>query len=818
MITQRKRGSLSRPPTPLWISMDSMSSLRVRRPATLALLLVPLALPAYAQQVPDGATSDPAVTDEQVSTLDQVQVVGQAMTYSKTTVSKEMLDRQFVLGSVNDALNELPGVVVTEADAFGSSDWGTQISMRGFVSNRDTQQIGTTIDGVPNGGSAYGGGSKANRFIDMPDLETVEVSQGTADIASRSNEALGGTLNYLTSEPLETQRVRVIGGIGDNQARKYYARYDTGLIGGNTRAWVSGSSARNDDWIDGSGHTSRDHLAGKFVSALNQWTLSGYASYDDADESEYTSVTPEQFARDPEHDLLTGTLTGIPYLDQNYRSGSRALRKNTFGYLRGAFDGGNGFKTTLTGYAHRMQGRGDWIPPYLVDVSNDGAGAPESEARGGNTVYGGSDLGKLYYLTPGGAAAAMLAGCAGSDAVPAESNPACYPAGSVPVQSYRHSHYDNHRAGAMADVEWRTDLGAIDNTVRAGAWLERVERSVTRDWHRLLNVGTNISFDHQPYWVQFKDNYQTDEQMYCVEDVMRYGAFAWRVGVKQFFVDQTRDRRIGDAQHVQSDSQSDPLLSAGLTWTTPVQGMEAFAGYSQNFAAIASGVLGETDPVALSRVKPETADNIELGLRVSRWPLTGSVTLYDIRFDNRIVYVPANFVTGIDYLGETDGVYENFGGVHARGVEAGLGYGWDNGWRVNGAYTYNKADYLGSGDAARDTALEITPGAQVIGQPRNTLVMSADWRGQAWRFGVSGRYLGKRYLDASNRAALDGVTTFDANLGVELSQLTSQLKGLQLALNVSNLTDKRYLEGVDGSDSAFIAAPRTVGLTLTLDL
>lgn len=106
----------------------------------------------------------------------------------------------------------------------------------------------------------------------------------------------------------------------------------------------------------------------------------------------------------------------------------------------------------------------------------------------------------------------------------------------------------------------------------------------------------------------------------------------------------------------------------------------------------------------------------------------------------------------------------------------------------------------------------------MIGQPRNTLVVSADWRGQAWRFGVSGRYLGKRYLDASNRAALDGVTTFDANLGVELSQLSSQLKGLQLALNVSNLTDKRYLEGVDGSDSAFIGAPRTVGLTVTLDL
>ncbi|UKE47994.1 TonB-dependent receptor [Xanthomonas cerealis] len=794
--------------------MNFPKSFHMPRRTTLALLLS--AMVAHAQAASD-AGAPAADADAQVSTLDQVQVVGQATTYAKTSVSKDMLDRQFAMGSVNDALNELPGVIVTEADAFGSSDWGTQISMRGFVSNRDTQQIGTTIDGLPNGGSAYGGGSKANRFIDTLDLETIEVSQGTADIASRSNEALGGTLNYLTGEPLDAQRVRMAVGIGDNDARKYYARYDTGLMG-TSKAWLSASHSSNSDWIDGSGRTTRDHLAGKFDSDLGAWKLSGYLSYDDADESEYSSVTPEQFARDPEHDLLTGTLTGIPSLDQNYRSGSRALRKNTFGYLRGAFDSGNGFKATLAGYAHRMQGRGDWIPPYLVDVTNDGSGKPESEYTGGRTVSGGSDLGKIYFVTTTGAAATMLAGCSGSAALPAESNPACYPAGSQAVQSYRHSHYDNDRAGVTADAEWRADLGAIDNTVRSGVWLEKYQRSVTRDWHRLLDVGSNIAFDHVPYWVQFKDNYDTDERMYYVEDVMRYGNFAWRVGVKQFFVDQTRDRRIGDSQHVESDSHSDPLFSAGLTWTTPVKGLEAFAGYSQNFAAIPSGVLGETDPVALSRVKPETADNIELGLRMSRWPLTGSVTVYDIRFDNRIVYVPANFVSGIDYLGETDGVYENFGGVHARGVEAALGYGWDNGWRFNGAYTFNKATYLGSGDAARDTALEITPGSQVIGQPRNTLVASADWQGQAWAFGISGRYLGKRYLDASNSNSLDGVTTFDAHLGLSLSQLSAQLQGVKLDLNVSNLTDKRYLEGVDGSDSAFIAAPRTVGLTLTLDL
>ncbi|RKI33577.1 TonB-dependent receptor, partial [Corallococcus sp. AB049A] len=141
----------------------------------------------------------------------------------------------------------------------------------------------------PNGGSGYGGGSLANRYIDTLDLETVEVSQGTADISSRSNEALGGTLNFLTSDPLQDSRLRFVVGAGDNEARKYYVRYDTGLLGGHTRAWVSASSARVHDWIDGSGKTSNDHIAGKFITELDRWTLTGYLSYNDADEPEYTS-------------------------------------------------------------------------------------------------------------------------------------------------------------------------------------------------------------------------------------------------------------------------------------------------------------------------------------------------------------------------------------------------------------------------------------------------------------------------------------------------------------------------------------------------
>ena len=119
--------------------------------------------------------------------------------------------------------------------------------------------------------------------------------------------------------------------------------------------------------------------------------------------------------------------------------------------------------------------------------------------------------------------------------------------------------------GVTADVEWRQTFGSIDNTVRGGLWVEKLDRSARRDWHRLLNVGQDIAFDHQPYWVQFEDRYKVDEQMYYIEDVARFGPFSARLGVKQFFVDQSRRRVIGAAENVTSDSKSDPLLSTGFT-------------------------------------------------------------------------------------------------------------------------------------------------------------------------------------------------------------------------------------------------------------
>ena len=302
-------------------------------------------------------------------------------TYAYSSIHETRLKQQNSMTSVLAVVNNLPGVLINEGDVFGGDDWSTTVSIRGFQLSLDEQQVGITVDGIPNGNSKYGGGAKANRYIDSPNLGGVLVSQGTADIASRSNEALGGTLNFLTQDPLHEQRIRVSATMGEYASRKFYGRYDTGTVMANTQAWISVSTADNKVWIDESGEAGRDHLAAKVVSQLDRVRLTGYVSWDDVHEDNYQRITLDQFAENPDWDRLTGAWTGVPHIDQAYRRGWSTLRENLFGYGRAEFSFGP-VEFNVAGYFHTNEGRGDWLPPYVVDVTADGAGS--AQYRTGN--------------------------------------------------------------------------------------------------------------------------------------------------------------------------------------------------------------------------------------------------------------------------------------------------------------------------------------------------------------------------------------------------------------------------------------------------
>ena len=223
------------------------------------------------------------------SDIEVLSVVGKRVSYANNATDNNSKQLQPAIGNVMDLVNNLPGINVGQGDAFGGDDYTTTISLRGFVIDRADQQLGITIDGVPNGGSAYAGGSKANRYLDSENTQYVEVGQGSADIASASLDALGGTLNFVSNNPLAEQGAQAAYSNGSNNARRYFARFDTGVIFDHTTAYISLSDSFANRWIGSgsNGATERLHAEAKTVTELDNVRITARLSYDDANEDNY---------------------------------------------------------------------------------------------------------------------------------------------------------------------------------------------------------------------------------------------------------------------------------------------------------------------------------------------------------------------------------------------------------------------------------------------------------------------------------------------------------------------------------------------------
>jgi outer membrane receptor for Fe3+-dicitrate len=742
--------------------------------------------------------------------IDEITVVGKSVSFANASMSQEMKLQQSSMTSALAVIDNLPGVLVNEGDTFGADDWSTTVSIRGFQLSLDEQQIGITIDGIANGNSNYGGGAKANRYIDTENLGTVEVSQGTSDIRSRSNEALGGTLNFTTIDPTEEAGLTTSFSLGQFQSQKSFVRLNTGEIAPDTRAWVSVSSAQSSDWVDQTAENTRDHLAAKIISEQGDVKYTGYFSYDDTHEDNYQRISLAQFAENPDWDRLTAEWTGTPYVDQAYRKGWSTLRENIFGYLQAEYSTDN-LEASANVYFHKNEGRGDWVPPYLVNVTDDGAGNPESEVVGNTTVMGGAALGQLFFVNRDGVALAPDADCQSSITFPyggagAQYDPLCYGQGAVPVGSYRHTHYQKSRFGFNADFAYFSKLGDVDNTLRGGVWYEDYEREEYRDWHKIIDSSSNYKFDHVAYWRQYDRKFPVQTTMLYLENEVDFGMVSARVGAKQFMVElEAQDNFTNTASGV-VDSDSDLLLTAGVVAQTGIAGLEVFAGYAENFAAVKDTVL-ERDTSVFDNIEPETAENIDVGIRFVSDRITAAATFYDITFENRLVFIAPDSPDAIDYLIGTNGSYVNVGGIESSGFEMNATVYINDNWAVYGSYTSNESKY-GEG------SLDFPAGNTVYGSAEDMFVLSIDWAQDNYFAGLSNKMVGDRWMDAANTQRIEGYMVSDLYAGVSVEAPFSGLQNMQVRLTINNLTDESYLGGVAGQ-SAWIGSPRTAVMNMS---
>ena len=121
---------------------------------------------------------------------EEVVVTGQNSIFANNQTDEAALATQSPVTSALAIIDNLPAVSVQEGDTHGFDDWSTTVSIRGFQLSLSNQQIGTTMDGIANGNSGYGGRAKASRYIDTDNV-TDALSELSFDFVA----------NNLTNEP-----------------------------------------------------------------------------------------------------------------------------------------------------------------------------------------------------------------------------------------------------------------------------------------------------------------------------------------------------------------------------------------------------------------------------------------------------------------------------------------------------------------------------------------------------------------------------------------------------------------------------------------
>ena len=191
----------------------------------LASAAVFAAHPAFATeaQAPDAAeTSAPAAAADTAGEEAPIVVYGSGRTRQVQELSGAQLAVQVTGTSPLKAIAKLPGVNFQSADAFGTYEWSTRITIRGFNQN----QLGFNLDGIPLGDMSYGNtnGLHISRAIVGENIGSTLVSQGSGAIDAQSTNNLGGTLQFKSIDPRDALGVDASGTYGSNNTYRGFLR------------------------------------------------------------------------------------------------------------------------------------------------------------------------------------------------------------------------------------------------------------------------------------------------------------------------------------------------------------------------------------------------------------------------------------------------------------------------------------------------------------------------------------------------------------------------------------------------------------------
>ncbi len=757
---------------------------------------------AHAQ---DAAPAGPATATDAEPTV--VVVVGSGQTRSVSTL---LPSDEAVLppgASVQKDLNFLPGVMAQSIDALGLNEQSLSLQVRGF----STTHLGYTLDGMPLGDGAYNNynGLTISRALISENLGRADLATGIAGLGIASTSNLGGAVTYTSSDPKKTFGVQASQTFGSEDAKRSFLRVDTGEEGGFS-AYLSGQYSQQNLFVHQPAYNTSygEQFNGKAQYRFDRGLITAFADLSATNQADDPYLSKDMISRlgydwgglapDWQTYLTRAACPSVAtpvkcvkpsgselYTDDTFTNG-QILRNDSLYYIAGDYDITPSLKAHVQVYDHSDKGAGN---NFISGVSNQG------------TVSNTAD--------------------------------------DLPVQ-VRDTRYTINRDGVVASLAW--DVGV--NHIQGGLWLEHNTSSAAR--YIWTNVTGPFSLSHylqgQPDTAQWVQETRWKTQQFYVQDTVKLldDALSLDFGFK------STDAK-SDAIALPGISKSAPptssqfatgsleakngfLPEAGVRWKV-APGHEVYASYSENMAMFQGGfklgpqaVIQSIWDVQGKTLKPETSKSLDAGYRyVSRVPQV-SLAAYHVKFENRLLqYNPCP--TNQQQNPGCNNSFHNAGSVTSDGVELGVlwkplkSLSWYN------SASLNKTIYDDNLNWCTATCIvEPTAGKQQVDTPKQMFSSVLTLKKNGFWGSLEGKYTGRRYYTYTNDQSVSGYTTLDLGLGYNFSA-TGPMKGAKLSLNVTNLTDKRYVANFDNSVFAptdptgtilvaHAAAPRQVFLTL----
>ncbi|UBQ08007.1 TonB-dependent receptor plug domain-containing protein [Zymomonas mobilis] len=410
-------------------------------------------------------------------------VVTARQTHSEQSVSHVEIQR--LLPGLNPvkAIAILPGVVFTNADPWGNNEQNSSLFIHGFSKN----QLGYTMDGVPLGDQDYGNynGLSPQRAMISENTKSASLSSGAGALGTASTSNLGGTLEFLTSDPLSRAGGQISQTFGSYSTYRTFARIDTGEFGDGNKAYVSWARQDAKAW-DFNGHQGGNQVNAKFIHQDDSNKLTLYFDWSKKIEpNEDGVVMPSSIYVRPSmypdfnyaQNYLSASGATPAAAGLNYRNYySDAQREDFLGYIKFTHDFSDNVSWDNQFYYHHNAGVGVVAGPIQA------AGLPalfEAYFPGQNlkSVFGNSG-----YAT-------------------------------------RTTEYLDNRGGLMSTLHYKTGKHSIE----VGGWYERNDNTQARNWYALdvNSPSTPYQRPKNPLIRQYKNAFYTDTFVTHLQDTWR---------------------------------------------------------------------------------------------------------------------------------------------------------------------------------------------------------------------------------------------------------------------------------------------------------